>query len=218
VEHTPTALQIQERLREPFGALGLSLSGAQAALLARYLQLLLPWNERVNLTGARSADAILDRHLADTFALLPHLPAHPCRLADIGAGAGFLGVGIAILRPDVECILLEPVAKKHAFLRAVARELPLRNLDPRAERLAFHVEREDFVPFDVAVSRATWPPLEWLERARPLLRPGGLAVAYEGREPIALPAGFERASYRIGSRAGSLVLGSFVLDAGKRAC
>src|SRR4029450_306648 len=181
------------------------------------LTLLLAWNERMNLTGARSADDILDRHLADTCALLPHLPPGPGRLVDVGAGAGFLGVGLAILRPDLEGALREPVGKKHAFLRAVGRELALRNLEPRAERLAFHVERDDFAPFDMAVSRATWPPPEWLERARALLRPGGLPAAYEGRAPLALPAGFERIPYRVGVRSGALILGSFPLDAGKRA-
>jgi 16S rRNA (guanine527-N7)-methyltransferase len=211
VEHTaglgaPNARDVAERLRAPLAELGHELSAAAAELLARYLALLLPWNLRINLTGARSADEILDRHLADGFALLPHLPAGPFRLADIGAGAGFLGVAVAVLRPDARCLLLEPIGKKHAFLRAVARELPLPNLEPRAERLELHLARPDFAAFDVAVSRATWPPLEWLDRARPLLRPGGLAAAYEGREPMPLPSGVSRFTYRVGSRSVALLL------------
>jgi 16S rRNA (guanine527-N7)-methyltransferase len=216
VEQAPTALQITERLREPLAELGLSLSDEQAARLAAYVGLLLPWNERINLTGARTAAEVLDRHLADAFALVPHLPAERCRLADVGAGAGFVGVGVAILRPDIHCVLLEPVGKKHAFLRAVSREVGLPNLEPRAERLAFHVERPDFVLFDVAVSRATWPPPEWLEHARALVRPGGLGVAYEGREPLGLPDGCERIPYRAGGRAAALVLRRFPLDAGNQ--
>jgi 16S rRNA G527 N7-methylase RsmG len=104
-------------------------------------------------------------------------------------------------------VLLEPIGKKHAFLRAVARELPLPNLEPRAERLENHLAREDFELFDVAVSRATWPPLEWLDRARALLRPGGLVAAYEGREPVALPTGVSRFTYRVGPRSIALLLG-----------
>ena len=202
----PGARAVAERLRGPLAELGLGLSEASAERLARYLGLLLPWNQRVNLTGAQSADEILDRHLADTFALLPYLLPGPLRLVDVGAGAGFLGVGVAALRPDAHCVLLEPIGKKHAFLRAVARELPLANLEARAERLDAHLARSDFTPFDVAVSRATWPPLEWLDCAGALLRPGGLAVAYEGREPVALPSGVTRASYRVGRRAGALLL------------
>jgi 16S rRNA (guanine527-N7)-methyltransferase len=202
----PDARAVAERLRERLAELGQELSGEGADLLARYLALLLPWNLRVNLTGARSADEVLDRHLADAFALLPHLPAGRFRLADVGAGAGFLGVAVAALRPDAHCVLLEPIGKKHAFLRAVARELPLPNLEPRAERLENHLARPELALFDVAVSRATWPPLEWLERAPALLRPGGLAAAYEGREPVALPPGVSRFTYRVGPRAVALLL------------
>lgn len=206
MEHAPAALEIRERLAPPLAGLGLALSEAQAELLARYLALLLPWNRRINLTGARSADEILARHLADGFAVVPHLPSESRRLVDVGAGAGFLGVGVAVLRPALHCVLLEPVGKKHAFLRAVARELPLPNLEPRAERLEFHVEQPGFVAFDVAVSRATWPPLVWLARAGALLRPGGLAIAFEGSAPVALDATTERVRYRVGARSGSLLL------------
>jgi 16S rRNA (guanine527-N7)-methyltransferase len=203
----PAGRELAVRLEAPLAALGLGLAEGQAELLARYLALLLPWNERVNLTGARSADEVLDRHLADTLALVPQLPAGAFRLVDVGAGAGFLGIGVAVLRPDAHCVLLEPVGKKHAFLRAAARELPLPNVEARAERLEEHLARPDFTPFDVAASRATWSPLEWLERAMPLLRAGGLAVAYEGRTPAeCLPAGVERVAYQVGARSGALLL------------
>ena len=95
-EPAPSAAEVEQRLREPLAALGLALGSREAELVAAYLALLLPWNARVNLTGARSAREILDRHLADTFALVPHLPAGAHRLVDVGAGAGFLGVGVAL--------------------------------------------------------------------------------------------------------------------------
>jgi 16S rRNA (guanine527-N7)-methyltransferase len=203
----PTGSELAARLEAPLAALGLRLAEGRAELLARYLELLLPWNERVNLTGARSADEVVDRHLADTLALAPHLPAGGFRLVDVGAGAGFLGIGVAVLRPDAHCVLLEPVGKKHAFLRAAARELPLPNAEPRAERLEEHLARPDFTPFDVAGSRATWSPREWLERAMPLLRPGGLAIAYEGHTRAqGLPAAVERVAYQVGARSGALLL------------
>ena len=70
-ESPPSATELCERLREPLSQLGLTLGASGAELLARYLAVLLPWNARVNLTGARGAGEILDRHLADTFALIP---------------------------------------------------------------------------------------------------------------------------------------------------
>src|SRR5262249_10356263 len=122
-EEIPSAPQLAERLRAPLAEIGLALSLQQSEQLARYLALLVAWNQRVNLTGARGAGQIISRHLADTFALARHLPDAAFRLIDVGAGAGFLGLVVAILRPDAHCTLLEPTGKKHAFLRAAAREL-----------------------------------------------------------------------------------------------
>jgi 16S rRNA (guanine527-N7)-methyltransferase len=203
-QRAPSASELVERLTGPLAALGLSFSQDQADLLARFLALLLPWNARINLTGARSAGEILDRQLADGFALAAHLPDPCLRLVDVGAGAGFLAVACAILQPSVRTTLLEPNGKKHTFLRAVARELPLPQLDPRRERLEEHLARPDFAPYDVAVSSATWAPAEWLERARPLLAPGGTAIAFATRD--AEIAGAQRIPYRIGDRERALLL------------
>jgi 16S rRNA (guanine527-N7)-methyltransferase len=203
-ERAPSASELAERLSPPLGELGLSFSPEQADLLARFLSLLLPWNERVNLTGARSAREILDRHLADGFALAAHLPEPCARLVDVGAGAGFLGVACAVFRPAVRSTLLEPNGKKHTFLRAAARELPIPQLNPRRERLEEHLASPDFAPYDVAVSSATWAPAEWLERARPLLKPGGTAIAFATRD--AEVPGARRIPYRIGDREHALLM------------
>jgi 16S rRNA (guanine527-N7)-methyltransferase len=188
----PTATWLRDRLGPRVRAEGAELSAAAAELLARYLALLLPWNARVNLTAARTAAAIVDDHLADGVALLGQLPPGEATLVDVGAGAGFVGVAVAVLRPDLRCVLLEPSRKRYAFLRAVARELPLRNVEARPERLEDHLARPDAGAYDVAVSRATWAPGEWLARAEALLGPGGLAVAFEGGRQGVLARGVER--------------------------
>lgn len=202
----PTASELAEALRAPLLASGQSLSTGKADLLVRYLALLLPWNERVNLSGARGACEVVERHLADGFALAAHLPAGGRRFLDVGAGAGFVGVAVAVLRPELHCVLLEPIGKKYTFLRAVARELPLPNLEPRRERLDEHTGSEGFTSYDAAASRATWAPAEWLERARLVLAPGGLAAAFEGRAPGRPPDGAERVSYQFGGHRGTLLL------------
>jgi len=203
----PTAAWLLERLGPLASAEGGALGPAAAELLARYLRLLLPWNERVNLTAARSAEAVVEAHLADGVALLRQLPDRPHRLVDVGAGAGFVGVTLAVLRPDAHCVLLEPSRKRFAFLRAVARELPLPNLVPLAERLEEHLARPDPVPYHVAVSRATWVATDWLVRAEPLVCTGGVAIGFEGARRLELPPGVERLERA--DRRGSLLIRRF---------
>jgi 16S rRNA (guanine527-N7)-methyltransferase len=108
---------------------------------------------------------------------------------------------IAIERPDVSVVLLEPTHKKHAFLVTAARELGLGNATPLAERLEDHAGRD----YDVAVSRATWPVPEWLARAAPYVRSGGIILAMEGREESPLVPGATRHRADRGSRTRAVI-------------
>lgn len=131
--------------------LGRALTDGELARLAAYARLLLAWNRRINLTGARSADELYGEHFPDALvlarlfpaagpgALSPRPPfavggAHPAaparsaagpRAVDVGAGGGLPALPFAILRPDVALTLIEPRKKRAAFLRAGARELDL---------------------------------------------------------------------------------------------
>ena len=202
----PTGPELSERLREPLAGLGLALTPDRAELLSRYLGLLLPWNARVNLTGARSAAEVVDRHLADGFALAARLGPGALRVLDVGAGAGFLGVAVAVLRPDVPACCSSRSARSTRSCAPWRGSCRSPNLQPLAERLEAHLARTDFAPYDVAASCATWPPGEWLERARPAVRPGGLAVAFEGGEPGTLPPGAARFPYRFAARRAALLI------------
>jgi 16S rRNA (guanine527-N7)-methyltransferase len=158
--------------------------------LTAYRDLLLRWNERVNLTAARTAEEV-DAHVADCLRLLPHLPARG-RLIDVGAGGGLPAVVIAIERPELAVTALEPTHKKHAFLRTAARELGLANLDPRAERWEDHAERE----YDAATSRATFAIDRWLEIGATLVRAGGVVLGMEGSDRLdPLPPAVTRHPY-----------------------
>jgi 16S rRNA (guanine527-N7)-methyltransferase len=194
------------RLAEPARAVGVTLPPSALEPLAVYASLVLEWGTRFNLTGARDAESVADDHLADALALLPQLPPRAFRFVDVGSGAGFPGIALALLRSDAAGVLLEPTRKKHAFLAHAIRALGLTGrLDARAERLEEHLLAGGRGAYEVAISRAVWPAAEWLARGAALVRPDGLLVGVEGAAPDELPPGAERHPYQLGGRTRAVV-------------
>ncbi len=192
--------ELEQRLRADAAALGVELDGRIVGGLARYLELLLFWNRRVNLTAVREPEAIVDKHFVDSLAVVPHVPSEAHVLADFGSGAGFPGAVIALARPELSVVLIEAIRKKTAFLEALRRELPLPNLTVAP------VRAEDWrpgAPPDVVVSRATWELPHWLEKARAWVAAGGRILAMEAETTYPLPPTATRHPYphRSGTRA-----------------
>lgn len=182
-------------LDQPARHHGLEVAPEAWGLLAHYGNMLLAWGSRINLTGARNARELVEEHFLDAFPLAAELPREPFQGVDVGAGAGLPGVLLACLRPESRWTLLEPNAKKHSFLRHVARELLPHELQVVRERLDEHTPPAG--GYDVALSRAVWPAHEWLERGRGLVRPGGCLLGVEGETPGRLPEGAVRIPYSI---------------------
>jgi 16S rRNA (guanine527-N7)-methyltransferase len=155
------------------------VSPAQAATIASFLALLLRWNERINLTGARLPEELRSEHLPDSFALARLLPPSS-RVADVGSGGGLPAIPAAILRPDVSWTLFEARSKRQAFLRTAVRELGLASvvvagrLDPVSPGAP---------SFDAATSRATFEPPEWIAMARRMVNPGGTMIVFDAGRP-----------------------------------
>src|SRR5271157_996079 len=141
---------IVRQLLEPFG---LTLSTQQTGQVAAYLELLLRWNEKINLTSIRDPADCVRRHFGESL-YLGRCVELSGRLLDIGSGAGFPGLCLKIIFPDLAVTLLEPVGKKRAFLKEVARVCGMNFVEVRRERL------EDFAGaaappgYDAATSRA----------------------------------------------------------------
>ena len=186
---------------------GVTLDEPVVELLGRYLDLLVVWNRKINLTAVRDAADIVTRHFVDSLAVAPFLPTAAATLVDVGSGAGFPGAVLAAARPGLAVPLVESSHKKAAFLRTIRRELPLSALTVLTERAEALPGQAGFQPFDVAVSRATWGLLDWLPIGVSLVRrPGGLVIGMEGAERHALPAGARRIEYSLDGARRALVL------------
>jgi 16S rRNA (guanine527-N7)-methyltransferase len=196
---------LARELAAPSARAGVALVPALVAALARFAGLLLAWNRRINLTGARDAPALAE-HLADALFLLPHLPAGPARVVDVGSGAGLPGVVVALARPDLEVVLLEPARKKQAFLRTALRTLGVAHARALAQSLEAHRAAPDFAPYDAALSRATWPLATWLALGAQIVGPGGRVLGLEGAEPAVLPTGAERHPYTVAGHRRAVVV------------
>jgi 16S rRNA (guanine527-N7)-methyltransferase len=183
----------------------LQLPEALEASLQTYGSLLLRWNRAINLSAARTEhdvhDHIVDSLHAIPYLRAPHLPSASPSVLDVGAGGGLPAVVAAICLPEAHITALEPVHKKHAFLRAAARTLELPNLDPRAERLEDH-DRDDY---DAALSRATFDLREWLLLGLARVRPAGVVLGFEATPRADLPTGLERHAYALGDKPRSII-------------
>ena len=168
--------------------------------LAQFRDLLLQWNRRINLSAARTP-AEVEEHIEDSLHAIPHLRGAE-RVLDVGSGGGFPVVVAAICLPSQSFTALEPVHKKHAFLRTAARELELANLESFALRVEDHAARE----YDAATSRATFDLREWLLLGVDRVRPGGLVLGFEAAPRDDLPATTERHPYALGDKQRSIVL------------
>lgn len=133
-------------------ALGLDLTAGQYEQFLAYLDLLLKWNRRINLTALRTPDEIISRHFLDSLLLLPHLP-ETGRLLDIGSGAGFPGLPLKIVRPGLAVDLVEATAKKASFLKEAVRRLGLSGVNVFPVFLGKEPLLEPTEPWDVFLSR-----------------------------------------------------------------
>ena len=182
-------------LAETLTALG--LAPALRAPLSDFASLFLKWNQRINLSAARSEQELRD-HVIDCLHLIPHLVAlaaqprpRPPGFLDVGAGGGLPAAIVAICMPDAHITALEPIHKKHAFLRTVARQLGLANFEPRAERLDDHASSD----YAAAISRATFDLRDWLLLGLDRVEPGGLVFGFEAVPRGDLPPGTHRYPY-----------------------
>ncbi|MEM8984405.1 MAG: 16S rRNA (guanine(527)-N(7))-methyltransferase RsmG [Pseudomonadota bacterium] len=173
-----TDLALRDRLLRGIDTLQLTVTEDQVATLLRLADRLVHWSARVNLTAIREPAAVIDRHLLDSLAILPWLNGD--RILDIGTGAGFPGLPLAIVCPDRHFALLDSVGKKIRFVVQMAAELALPNVAGLNERLpAFRTEP----PFMTITARAYARLDAIIDDCEHILADGGRILAMKGQSP-----------------------------------
>ena len=201
---SPAALSA-ETIRRALSEFQLTADDIQVLHIQQYMKLLLTWNEKINLTAIRDPLEILYRHFCESMFAAVAVPVENGRLADVGSGAGFPGIPLKIMRPELLTFLVESNVKKATFLAEVLRTIELtdtRVLVSRYEELG-----EEIMPLDFVCSRAVgefepflaWAASERVAAKQVILWIGGRdldqarrGMDWEWREPIPVPHSLRR--------------------------
>ncbi len=159
-------------------ALGQALEPADISRLATLLAELARWNRRINLTAVREPGRMVGQHVLDSLAVRPLLRG--ARVLDVGTGAGFPGLPLAIASPAMQFTLLDSNGKKISFVRHMIGELGLSNAEAVQARVERHAPAE---AYDTVVARAFAPLPRMLELAGHLVADGGVLLALKGHYP-----------------------------------
>lgn len=172
-----------ELLVKGAATLGLALGDREVRHFENYYEALVGWNREVNLTAITERDEVQTRHFVDSLSAILAVPANvvtSAHMADVGSGAGFPGVPLAIVFPESRVTLIESTAKKTAFLSHLKELLGLANLTVltgRAEELAHLPELRE--RFDIVLSRAVAELAALAELTLPFCRIGGTSVLHK---------------------------------------
>lgn len=171
-----------EEMRRALAKAGISLSDESLRQMEKYRDMLLTWNARMDLTNVPAGDTV-QRHFLDSLLPLGVEGLFPagCRVIDVGSGAGFPGMPLIIVRPDMHMTLLEAQGKRCDFLRAVKEELGLERLEIVQDRAEIAGQNAAYRErFDRATARAVAPLNLLCEYLLPFVKVGGAAVCWKG--------------------------------------
>lgn len=170
-----------ERMIQQAAKMGIHLDSHMAGQFARYQELLIDWNTRINLTAITEPIAVQDKHFLDSLSCILAMEKRDGRLIDIGTGAGFPGLPIKIALPEMDVTLLDSLNKRINFLNEVIGALELkhiRSVHGRAEECARKDEHR--ARYDYAFARAVARLNVLCEYCLPFVRKGGLFISQKG--------------------------------------
>ena len=160
--------------------LGITLSEIQLKQFYNYMNLLIEWNKKINLTAITEPNEIILKHFVDSLTISKYI-SDETRVVDVGTGAGFPGIPLKIYRQDIEITLLDSLQKRINFLDEVIRELNLEKIETIHSRVEdFGKDKKYREKFDIATSRAVANLATLSEYLLPLVKVGGKVISMKG--------------------------------------
>jgi 16S rRNA (guanine527-N7)-methyltransferase len=213
--------QWQRTVIEGASALGLKVTGSQARTMSTHARLLLEWNRTTNLTAITDPGEVAVKHYVDSLAAVCWIGA-AVRIIDAGSGAGFPGIPLKILRPELSFTLVDSVRKKVSFLKHTIRTIGLEGIEAVHGRLEVIGESPRYRgAFDMVVCRAFSSLETFAERSADFLAPGGSLLALKGPQTDhSFETAGDGSTIRLGGRSFSIHVHQYqlpILNAQRRA-
>ena len=194
-------IEFKNKLVELASKLNIMLSDKQVEEFYEYMNLLLEWNEKINLTAITEMNDVILKHFIDSLTILKYINDGE-KIIDVGTGAGFPGIPICIMKEKIECTLLDSLNKRINFLNEVSNKLELKNIKNvhgRAEEYGKNkLYREKY---DVVVSRAVANMSTLSEYLLPFVKINGICICMKGPD---LDQELENAKYAINELGGKI--------------
>ncbi len=170
--------QDKKQLCDGLSELNISLHDGMVSQLLAFIYLIEKWNKAYNLTAIRHREDMVNLHLLDSLAILPHLQGQ--RIIDVGTGAGLPGIPLAICRPDIEFQLIDSNAKKTRFVQQAILELKLPNVSVAHNRVEEFISEKGF---DVVLTRAFASLPDIIHLTQHVLNKNGVLLCMKGQIP-----------------------------------
>ena len=171
-----------EKMQENSKVLGFNFFVEQLEKFYKYMNLLIEWNEKMNLTAITEPNDIILKHFIDSITINKYIE-NSVKVVDVGTGAGFPGIPLSIIRPDLQITLVDSLNKRLIFLQEIKKELELKNIDivhARAEEFGQNKNYRE--TFDIATSRAVANLSTLSEYLVPLVKIKGKCVCMKASD------------------------------------
>ena len=169
-----------EELENAAKQIEIELTKKQIEKFYNYMNLLLEWNEKINLTAIIEPREVILKHFVDSLTIAKYIKENE-KLIDVGTGAGFPGIPLSIVKENTDIVLLDSLNKRINFLEEIKQNLKLKNITTihgRAEEFGKNKKEREI--YDIATSRAVAPLNILLEYLLPLVKVGGKAICMKG--------------------------------------